>query len=72
MQIDGFAAIFILTPNGWANHTPLEKASALKGNNLLPLVGLGFNCLVNTIKAMSSPSVYLSTPFLCRLSPFCG
>ena len=33
------------------------------------LVDLEFNCLVNTIKVMSSQSVYLTRLFLCRLSP---
>ena len=50
----------------WPNHLLIFKFFSCKVNT----VGLGFNSLANTIMVMLSLSVYLTTLFLGRLSPF--
>ena len=55
--------------NSSIHHTVSNDSASRQGPDPTAKAGLEFNSPVNTVKVMSSWSVYLTTPFLGRFSP---
>ena len=78
INVNGFSAVFFFKWNNFNDFLfaflwmkPLRKGICCKRKEFAPsgLIGLEFDSPVNTIKIISSRSVYVITLFLGRLSP---